>query len=232
MNFEELKADLLQENRIKKAIKRAYHARVHLDPIYYPGEFHECDEATIIDYVKGCIKYNKKIKSSGLGDITIPKNRKQKRVFYYSPLVNYIIKFIISEYIFEQNSISTKVYGGNKEIFSNPEGDLFGFSGIQFRTWQKRELKNKVYKWIVIADITDYYNSIDSGVLAQKISDIIKVDCDYGFIAFIKRFFNSLSIGDWCDHYLQNIYLSDLDKSLSNTKWAYGRMTEPILGVL
>lgn len=228
MNYEEFKADILRDHRIKNAIKRACHARVHLDPIYFPGEFHGWNEDIIIDLVKGCIKYNRKIECSELGEISIPKNRKQDRVFFYSPMVNYIIKFLISEYIFEKNSISTKVYGGNKEIFSNPRGDVFRFSGIQFRTWQKRELKSKANKWIVAADITDFYRTIDSGVLAQQISDIIKVDCDSSFIALIKRFYKSLSIGDWCDHYIQNIYLSDLDKYLSKTKWSYGRMTDDI----
>jgi hypothetical protein len=228
MDFNELKAELLKDDRIIKAIKRAYHARQYLDPICFPGDIQNCDELKIIECVNRCIRYNKKIKHSELGVIKIPKNRKQNRVFYYTPFINYVVKFLISEYIFEKSSVSKKVFGGNKEIFSNPKGDVFRFSVIQFRAWQKRELKNKAYKWIVIADITKFYDSISSETLAQKISDIINVDCDYRFKAFIKRFYNSLSIGDWCDHYIQNIYFSKLDKALSNSKWSYGRMTDDI----
>ena len=228
MNHKSFFHDLLDLNNIQIAVDFAIHARTHLDPFFDPFELKNNSKEAIAKNVKKILS-SKGISLSGyVSNYTIfySKNLHQTRSFNYTDITSYSIKFLISYLLFKRLKLPDCIFGGKDEIFSFNMGDVFGLTGYHFGNWQKGIINSGNYNWVVISDISDYYNKININTLINKIINIIGSECDEKTIKILNAYIKKISVGDWCDHFLQNIFLLDLDAQLTNEKWAYSRMTD------
>lgn len=228
MNHKSFYYDLLDLSNIQIAVDLAIHARTHLDPFFDPFELKNNSKEDIVKNVKKILS-SKRISLSGIvSNYTIfySKNLHEIRSFNYTDITSYSIKFLISYLLFKKQKLPNCIFGGKDEIFTFNSGDVFGLTGYHFGNWQKGIINSGNYDWVVISDISDYYNKININTLINKIIKIIGNECDEKTIKILNAFIKKVSVGDWCDHFLQNIFLLDLDAQLTSEKWEYSRMTD------
>lgn len=220
--------DLLYDrNRIAKAIDLAINARYNLDPFFDPYEIKFVNKEALIEEIFIDLKTaenDKYLKS--LFSVEVPKNKIASRSSRYYSIKDYAIRFLLSMLLSEKITFSENIFGGKSEIFFVEDGALYENERKRFQSLQNSMLLSGSFGWIVYIDIRSYYDSIKLEILLEIIAKKLSVGESDPIIQLAKTYFSNITIGCWCDNYLQNIYFNDLDAVLNAHGWAYYRMTD------
>lgn len=221
--------EMLNLETIRKAAELAISARKLLDQFYDKNEIEGINLDFLIQKVFNRIQ-NGLFDQKKLYSISLPKNRIQSREHDYYDLPSYTIRFLISYIIYKRVQISNCVFGGKDEIFiqQSNEIDIYKQHNEAFWSWQKKQILKNEFEWVYIADIEKYYNSISTSKLASILESRYNITSPR-FLKAFEECFTDISLGCWCDHFVQNIYLTNLDQRLSLIdNIEYARLTDDI----
>jgi tetratricopeptide (TPR) repeat protein len=225
-SLDELIAD---RNRVLKAIDLAINARLNLDPYFDPKELTDVKRDYLADRIITKIASKEIIKAvKPVCYITIPKNYFQLRYAEYFDLEDYSIRYLLALVLSEKFSFLDSVYGGKLEIFQIDNGESYRLMRRRFQKLQNSILLSESFPWLVYVDISNYYSTIKKNILVEIIKSRLSLSAENYFLQLVEKYFEKISIGSWCDNFIQNIYLSNLDLALNSTEWSYMRMNDDI----
>jgi tetratricopeptide (TPR) repeat protein len=225
-SLDELIAD---RNRVLKAIDLAINARLNLDPYFDPKELSDANRDFLADRIIGKIvskESNKDVKP--VYNIHIPKNSFQSRIAEYFSLEEYSIRYLLALVLSEKFDFLDSVYGGKLEIFQIDNGDSYRLKRRRFQKLQNSLLSGESFSWLVYVDISNFYSSIKKSNLIEIIKTKLSLSDENYFLKLVEMYFGNISIGSWCDNFIQNIYLSNLDLAMNSSEWNYMRMNDDI----
>jgi tetratricopeptide (TPR) repeat protein len=222
--------DLITDrNRVLKAIDLAINARLNLDPYFDPKELSDVKRDYLADRIMAKIASKEIIKAVKPDcSISIPKNFFQTRHAEYFDLEDYSIRFLLALVLSERFSFLDSVYGGKLEIFQIDNGDSYRLKRRHFHKLQNALLLSESFPWLVYVDISNYYSTIKKNNLIEIIKTKLSLSDENYFLKLVEKYFEKISIGSWCDNFIQNIYLSNLDLSMNSSEWNYMRMNDDI----
>jgi len=221
--------ELFNINLIKQATELAITSRLYLDPYYDKKEMDNASINSISQKVYSRI-IDGNFDTVELYKISFPKNKFEQRMFSYYDITSYALRFLFAIIIHRKYTKKECVFGGQNDIFSkhNTFTDVYQKHKEDFWNWQKGKIKSNSYNWIYIADIKDYYKSISINILSKQLNKHLGIN-SFKFFSAFKKCYNEITIGSWCDHFIQNIYLFDIDNSLSKLDGiSYARFTDDI----
>jgi tetratricopeptide (TPR) repeat protein len=223
-------SDLLSDrNRVLKAIDLAVNARLRLDPFFDPFELNSIDKDRLADQIivnitTGTVKTS----VSPLFSVDVPKNKITSRTAKYLAIEDYVVRYLIALLLSEKITFYDNVFGGKSEIFLLDDGSFYEIERTRFQNLQNSVLLSETFDWIVYIDIRQYYDSVNREILLDIVKKKLSLAADDIVIKLAGVYFSTLTIGCWCDNFLQNIYFNDLDAVLNAHSWAYFRMTDDI----
>jgi tetratricopeptide (TPR) repeat protein len=220
---------LFDRNRVLKAIDLAVNARLRLDPFFDPFEINNIDKDRLADQIIASITTGT-IKTSGslLFSVDVPKNKITSRTAKYLAIEDYAVRYLIALLLSEKITFSDNVFGGKSEIFLLDDGSFHENERTRFQNIQNSVLLSETFDWIVYIDIREYYDSVKKEILIDIVKRKLSLDDEDIVVKLAGVYFPTLTIGCWCDHFLQNIYFNDLDAVLNAHSWTYLRMTDDI----
>jgi tetratricopeptide (TPR) repeat protein len=225
-NLDELITD---RNRVLKAIDLAINARLNLDPFFDPKELSDVNRDFLADRILANIVCKEIIMTiNPVYKIPIPKNFSQSRYAEYFDIEDYSIRFLLALVLSEKFSFLDSVYGGKLEIFQIDNGNTYRFKRRCFQKLQNSILLSESFPWLVYVDISNYYATIKKKNLIEIIKTKLSLSDENYFLKLLEKYFEKISIGSWCDNFIQNIYLSDLDLAMHSVDWNYMRMNDDI----
>ena len=217
---------LFDEDRIKLAIELAINARISLDPYFQQSELLSVDREQLLNSI---LRELKTLTDSIIShNISIPKNKQFDRTSIYIDLQSYSIRYLICLIVSQKIPISDCVFGGKKEIFKLNDAEPYEVEINKFWKIQNDLLLSNSFSWIVYVDITSFYDSIENDILIDLLIKKLSSPDDKSFIKVCRKYLKDISIGSFCDNFIQNIYLSDLDSLLQPYSWKYIRLTDDI----
>lgn len=220
---------LIDKRRVEKAIDLAWNARLKLDPFYDPFELHSIDKSSLVaDIITTLNTADTKKSLSAPFLINVPKNKISSRSSRYLNIKDYSIRFLLSKILSEKIKFPDNIFGGRDEVFSVDDGTLFEMERVRFQSIQNSALLSGRYSWVVYIDISSYYECINKDILIKIIENKLLLVSEEKFVKLLHIYLSDITIGCWCDNFLQNIYFNNLDAVLNSHGWTYFRMTDDI----
>jgi hypothetical protein len=216
---------LLDRSRIRQAIELAINARYFLDPWFDPVEFHKIDKSELEEKIFIAIStlsglYSKPVRS------VLSTLRAFWTFFEYENIQPYAIRYLLAMVLSERIVIPDNVYTGRDEVFKLIQHDIQEELIDLLNKRQREIIENKAYNWAVCVRIDWGYNSISKEILCAIVQRKLQLADDNPFIKILSQLVERLTIGSWCDRYLQNVYLNELDMALAGGNWHYSRFSE------
>jgi len=221
--------ELFKMPNISEAISLVISSRKFTDPFFDKNEIQNISQELLLEELLDKINSNY-FKQDILYKIEVPKNRIEKRELEYYDLSSYALRYLIALILFKTVRISDCAFGGKEEIFQvrESEQDPYLKNNENFWSWQKEIIKSNKYNWVYIADIRRFYSSISPNILCSLLTSEFNITSTR-FLSAFNQCYQNLTIGSMCDHFIQNLYLTRLDRKLSRiSKIKYARLTDDI----
>lgn len=219
---------LLQDlSRIRKAIKLTVRAALTVDPYYDPNDFFVIKYEDIENVIISMLQFNTfNFKKSE--KFFIPKTPYHSRACFATDMNQYIFKCLFSGILSERFLMPRNIYGGNYGFLNFKSTVEMAIILDQFNKRQLEILEEGIFAWVVYVDIKNYYESIRTNLLIDKILGKLSLEGDSRLQLFLSKVITEVNMNCLCDSYLHNFYLLELDESLVNDNWEYLRMTDDI----
>ena len=221
--------EFLDIKNIRNAVELAINARYNLDLYFDPQEIFNLNTESLIHEIYSELKecsFNIKQKYS----FEYLKNLNDNRYVLYLEIKSYSIRFLVSLILYKRINFSKLLFHDHNAIFSIQTKDIFKIISDSFLQWQKEIISKRNYEWIVMVDISNYYQSLDSKILNKKILSHLGNISVNRIPKLVEIYIeqSDINIGNWCDNFLQDIMLFNLDQIMESEKWLYGRFTDDI----
>lgn len=223
----DLYALLFDPARIRKAIELTVNASLHLDPYYDPFQLQDINIDDKVQAIETLIRQEEP-QFTQKRIFTIPKTPTESRKAVIPDVDHYILRYLLCIILAERISFNEFIYGGKADIFELTPTDKYKSISEAFNRRQLELLDEPCYTHLVYVDIAQFYDMIEPSLLLDHLSSILSVEPSDPFVILSQKVLKNISLSYRCDHFLQNLFLQQLDLALDGYDWAYVRLTDDI----